>query len=159
MSWKELVADPQLQDLPYKIETNEWEQIVMTPARNIHGAYQFAIGSLLNTLLLQKGFIVVESAIKTTQGTKVADVAWYASERWLRVRNEYESSIAANICVEVVSPANSTGEMVGKRALYFAAGAEEVWVCDAKGRLRFYDTTGELTKSNLVPKFPKKITV
>jgi Uma2 family endonuclease len=157
MKWQELVADPRLQDLPYKIETNEWEQIVMTPARNIQGALQSEIAGLLRDQ--RRGQVVTESAIKTTQGTKVADVAWYAPERWLRVRNEYESSIAANICVEIVSPANSNGEMEGKRALYFAAGAEEVWVCDAKGRLRFYDPTGELSKSNLVPKFPKKITV
>ncbi|RME59856.1 Uma2 family endonuclease, partial [Candidatus Parcubacteria bacterium] len=32
MKWSEVLADPTLQDLPYKIELNEWEQIVMTPA-------------------------------------------------------------------------------------------------------------------------------
>jgi len=35
--------------------------------------------------------------------------------------------IAPEICVEVISPRNSPEEMAEKRALYFAAGADEVW--------------------------------
>lgn len=162
MTWKELVADPNLQDLPYKIETNEWGQIVMTPTRNMHGAYQFKIASILDDLLQkaeQPGTVVTESAIQTQKGTKVADVAWYSDARWAVVKDEYDASIAPEICVEVISPGNSTGEITEKRQLYFAAGAHEVWVCSAKGKLSFYNAAGEMSKSALAPAFPKQIKI
>ena len=30
MQWAEVLQDPSLQDLPYKIELNEWGQVVMS---------------------------------------------------------------------------------------------------------------------------------
>jgi Uma2 family endonuclease len=157
MQWKELVHNPHLQNLPYKIETNQWGQIVLTPAKNRHGAYQSKIATVLDDLLDEDGMIVTESAIQTTQGTKVADVAWYSAERWAIVEDEFDSSVAAEICVEVRSPGNSAEEMKLKRELYFTAGAMEVWVCDTQGRVRFYNPAGELPASALVPTFPKQI--
>jgi Uma2 family endonuclease len=157
MQWKELVENPNLQDLPYKIETNEWGQIVMTPTRAKHGSFQSRIVRLLDNAADQPGEIVVECAIKTTKGTKVADVAWFSLSRWQQVKDEFDVSIAPEICVEVLSPGNSGGEMRGKRTLYFNAGAEEVWICDGQGRLRFYNRTGELADSQLVPNFPHDI--
>ena len=32
MEWREIVEHPSLKDLPFKIETNERGQIIMTPA-------------------------------------------------------------------------------------------------------------------------------
>jgi Uma2 family endonuclease len=157
MQWKELVENPNLQDLPYKIETNEWGQIVMTPTRAKHGSFQSRVVRLLDKLLDQPGEIVVECAIKTTKGTKVADVAWFSTERWQQVKEEFDVSSAPEICVEVLSPGNTGGEMRSKRTLYFDAGAEEVWVCDGQGQLRFYNRSGELTVSQLVPAFPHDI--
>ena len=159
MNWQQVVADPNLQDLPYKIELNEWGQIVMTPARNLHGAFQSEIDGLLRNLLRSQGRIVIECAIQTTQGTKVADVGWFSLSRWAQVKDEFDSSIAPEICVEILSPGNSTGEMKTKRKLYFAAGAMEVWICDAKGRMKFYTQAGETSKSDLVPEFPSLVTI
>jgi hypothetical protein len=34
MEWIEVLADPVLRDLPYKIELNEYGKIVMSPASN-----------------------------------------------------------------------------------------------------------------------------
>lgn len=157
MTWKELADDPNLQDLPYKIETNEWGQIVMTPTRAKHGSYQSRIVRLLDNLLSQPGEIVVECAIQTSKGTKVADVAWFSIARWQLVEDEYDVSIAPEICIEVLSPGNTGGEIKSKRALYFGAGAIEVWVCDSQGQMRFYDRSGEHKQSQLVPNFPKTI--
>ncbi|MCL4859578.1 MAG: Uma2 family endonuclease [Caldilineaceae bacterium] len=157
MEWKELVANPNLQDLPYKIETNEWGQIVMTPTRARHGSLQSRIVRLLDEFISTPGEVVVECAIQTTSGTKVADVAWFSAARWETVKDEYDVSIAPEICVEVLSPGNSGGEMRSKRLLYFAAGAQEVWVCDNDGCMRFFGPTGELEHSALAPDFPHKI--
>ncbi|MBX3012707.1 MAG: Uma2 family endonuclease [Caldilineaceae bacterium] len=160
MQWKDVVTNPSLQDLPFKIETNEWGQIVMTPTRNKHGALQFKIAKLLDGLMQQserKGTTVTESAIQTSKGTKVADIAWFSQERWLIVEDEFDAPIAPEICVEVLSPGNSTGEINEKKALYFAAGAYEVWVCHSDGSLSFYNAQGKVAQSNLVPNFPKQI--
>lgn len=53
--------------------------------------------------------------------------------------------------MEILSPSNSSGEMTRKRALYFAKGAQEVWLCDEQGLLSFYDGVGRLETSRLFP--------
>lgn len=105
------------------------------------------------------GTVATECAIHTAGGTKVADVAWFSDVRWPQVAEEYEASVAAEICVKVLSPSNSSEEMRTKRALYFAAGAEEVWICAENGTIRFYDETGEVADSGLAPDFPAQITL
>ena len=162
MLWKDVVADPHLQDLPFKIETNQWGQVVMTPARNKRGAYQFRIGAMLDRFMEStgaEGTTVTESAIQTVAGTKVADVAWYSAERWSVVEHELDASIAPEICVEVLSPGNSIGEIGEKKQLYLGAGAREVWVCSSDGVVTFFDRTGQLSQSTLVPDFPKQIKI
>jgi Uma2 family endonuclease len=58
---------------------------------------------------------------------------------------------APELCVEVISPANSSQAMEEKRGFYFAQGAEEVWFCDEQGRLTFHDISGRLSASWLFP--------
>ena len=156
---EEVCADPNLEDLPYKIETNEWGQIVMSPTRLKHGAFQFKIGRVLSGLLQERGTVITEAAIKTGDGTKVADVAWFSSDRWEQVKDEFDASIAPEICVEVILPRNAKGEIESKKRLYFGAGAEEVWICDAKGAVHFSNPETVMEASALVPGFPKQIEV
>ena len=79
MNWQEICDDPSLQDLPYKIETNEYGQIVMSPASNEHGRYQIRIGSLI-TQYLENGQVISECSIATSKGVKVADISWLSSD-------------------------------------------------------------------------------
>lgn len=157
MQWKDVVADPRLQDLPFKIETNEWGQIVMSPTRLQHGNYQTRIAVLLTAQLGEAGEVVTECAIQTRMGTKVADVAWFSAERWEQVKDEYDSPIAPEICVEILSPSNSSGEIEQKRTLYFERGASEVWICDVGGAMTFYTAHRAVVTSALVPDFPANI--
>ncbi len=157
MQWEDVVADPTLADLPYKIELNERGQIIMTPTRLSHGAFQFNIGWLLSQTVKEPGKIVTECAIQTPKGTKVADVAWFSSHRWEQVKDAFDAPIAPEICVEVLSPGNSADTVQEKRRLYVAQGAAEVWTCDDGGTLRFYTPEGEVDHSWLVPDFPKKV--
>ncbi len=156
MNWQQLCESPDLQNLPYKIELNEKGQIIMSPARLMHGAYQFEIAKRISELI-KKGKIVTECAIQTRKGTKVADTACFSPERWEQVKDEYDSPIAPEICVEVLSPTNSVEEMRSKKRLYFEKGAEEVWFCDEEGNMSFYIKKRKIGKSRLVPEFPKKI--
>ena len=157
LSWKEICEDPRFHDLSYKIETNARGQIVMSPTTQYHGALQSEIAGMLREML--PGQVVTESAIATSDGQKVADVAWYSAERWKQVKDALDSPIAPEIAVEVYSPGNTDEELAHKRTLYFDAGADEVWVCDEGGTLAFYDGSGEIESSHRAPQFPSQIEV
>ena len=155
-TWQDVCNDPSLQDLPYKIETNARGQIVMTPTYAWHGRFAFQIARLLEEHL-PDGQASVELAIRTTQGTKVADAIWCSAPRWTEIKDAYDAPVAPEICVEVLSPANTDAEMQTKRALYFEAGADEVWLCDREGALSFYTADGLLESSHRVPSFPAHV--
>jgi len=105
----------------------------------------------------KEGKVLTECAIHTHGGTKVADVAWISLEIFNRIKDETECSIAPEVCVEILSSANTNEEMKDKKELYFSMGAKEVWICYKTGNLRFFLPGEEIEKSNLFPNFPKKI--
>jgi Uma2 family endonuclease len=49
------------------------------------------------------------------------------------------STLAPEICVEVMSASNTDEEMQDRRVLYRTIGAEEVWVVGEEGEIRFYE--------------------
>jgi hypothetical protein len=57
----------------------------------------------------------------------------------------------------VWSPHNTDAEMSERRALFFGAGAEELWTCDLDGTMRFWTRDGEVSQSRLCPEFPRTI--
>ena len=59
--------------------------------------------------------------------------------------------------MEILSPSNSMEEMAEKRALYFEAGAREVWLCELDGRLSFYCGGNLCEDSEICSAFPKQI--
>lgn len=155
-TWKEICEDPTLQDLPYKIETNRFNQIVMSPAYNWHGGFQSEIAGELRSRL-KEGRVITECAVETSDGVKVPDVSWVSNDRLAPHRRAFTMPIAPEICVEVRSYSNSVVEMMGKMQLYFASGAEEVWFCDEDGNMTFYrHDVPEATTSKLCPDFPVK---
>lgn len=155
MNWQEVCANPHLRNLPFKIELNEYGQVVMSPVKVYHSAFQGRIGILLYRLL--NHHVLDECAIATPAGTKVADVAWISPERFQIVREEDECSIAPEICIEVISSSNSQREIREKIALYFNQGALECWTCDEHGKMNFYSPIGNLEKSTIAPDFPARI--
>jgi len=156
MTWEEVCAHPSLQNLPFKIETNQWGQIVMSPVKIPHSAYQGSISAFLQNLM-KKGRTLVECAIDTRLGTKVADVAWASPAIFRRIKNEASCSVAPEICVEVCSASNTQKEMKEKRELYFEKGAKEVWYCDKNGKISFHNAEGKLKKSAICADFPGRI--
>ncbi|MFN0078489.1 MAG: Uma2 family endonuclease [Prosthecobacter sp.] len=130
----------------------------MSPASAWHRDYQGEIGFTLKRLL-PGGRILAEAAIQTTDGIKVADVAWISRERFTPHRRAVSLPIAPEICVEVTSPGNRRYEMLTKMQLYFAQGAQEVWLCDEDGRLEFFlhDVSEPVAQSRLCPDFPTRI--
>ena len=154
MNWEQICADPNLRDLPFKIETNQRGQIVMSPARSRHGEYQSEIVILFRQLLPQ-GRSMVECPVQTSAGVRVPDVAWASPER----RQPVIYHLAPEICVEVLSPYNDIAEMDEERALYFEAGAVEAWICAENGVMSFYAPSGKLTASAFCPSFPARVDI
>lgn len=159
-AWSRALRDPSLRDLPYKVETNEYGQLVMSPLKPKHGRAQSRIDVLFSELVDAPGSGAVEFAIETSKGVKVPDVVWMSEERWSQFAEDAEASpIAPEICVEVLSASNTPAEIDEKRQLYFECDALEMWTCDMEGRMRFFDPTGEQEASALVPAFPARITI
>ena len=146
MEWASVISNPLLQNLPFKIELNKWGKILMSPASNNHGRLQYEVGRRIDRSK-GSGKIIMECSIQTSDGVKVADVAW-ASDAFIE---EYGYSTpyskAPEICVEITSPSNSAGEIEEKVQLYLAKGAVEVWVVDEKGQTSCYSHEGKLPRS------------
>jgi Uma2 family endonuclease len=138
--WQEVLADPSLRDLPYKIETNRIGQLVMSPAKNIHGAIQSAVAQALSRAL--GGRIITECSVATPEGVKVADVGWCSDAFMARHGYRDPYATAPEICVEIESPSNAESELMAKMRLYLDAGAHEVWLIDQRSALGIFDRTG-----------------
>lgn len=157
-AWEHALRDPALQDLPYKIETNEYDQLVLSPHKPYHSVQQSDVYDALKDRMDRPGRPVQEFAIQTSGGIKVADVVWISEERLQQIPSGASASpVAPEICVEVLSEGNTEAEIDEKRALYVEAGADEVWTCDENGQMTFYGADGVLERSNLVPTFPVQI--
>ncbi len=156
MNWAEVVAHPSLKDLPFKIETNENGQIVMTSQKILQSVFRAQINYLLSE---QKpfGITLTSCAVWTRRGTKCADVAWASAELFAEIQNKTEAQIAPEVCVEVLSMSNSEEEIKQKRRLYFEQGAREVWICDEYGKIRFFDEDGEMETSKMFADFPESV--
>jgi Uma2 family endonuclease len=155
MNWASVIKDSSLNDLPYKIETNELGQLVMSPAARKHGRLQSIITVWLETHL-QGGYTVNEAPIETSKGVRVPDVVWATVAHY---ESETEDAFlkAPSICVEIRSPSNSAVEFREKTMLYLASGALEVWICNEDGQMQFFDATGQLERSKLAPEFPLEL--
>ena len=157
--WSELQSDQDLARLPYTIETDRFGRVIMSPPpASDHTKRVARISRHLHELFPQ-GEVLAETAISTTDGVKVTDAAWLSPGRTQELDAGPCLLRAPEICIEVLSPSNSQLEMAEKRALYFEAGAAEVWICRLDGAMTFLlrPDLEQRDKSALCPDFPPKI--
>ena len=128
----------------------------MSPAKVYHSILQGEIAALLKSLR-HEGKALTECAIYTHKGTKVADVAWASPDIFARIKTETECSVAPEVCVEILSSANTNLEMEDKITLHFSCGAKEVWLCAPNGNMTFHIPAAIVTHSILFPDFPQKV--
>lgn len=147
MNWAGVMSNPFLQNIPFKIELNKWGKILMSPASNSHGHIQFEIGIKIKDGKKGRGKVIMECSVQTSQGVKVADVAWASDEFFSRHGYETPYKRAPEICVEIMSKSNSKGEMEEKIELYLAKGAKEVWIVKEDGEIEYFDCEGKIEKS------------
>lgn len=156
MDWSEIVDNPYLEDLPFKIEQDAYGNIVMSPASNWHNRQQYRISRRLEGVM-GTGEVFQECSIQTPKGVKVPDVVWQSAEHYAEHGDSTPMAIAPEICIEVLSPSNSADEMEMKQRLYFEAGAHEVWICDEKGQMVFFSSESSVERSIIAPDFPSTI--
>jgi Uma2 family endonuclease len=149
MEWAQVINNPFLKNLPFKIELNKWGKILMSPASNNHGRLQYEVGALIDKNK-GSGKIIIECSIETSDGVKVADVAWASDEFLERYAYNTPYIKAPEICVEIISPSNSKGEIEEKIQLYLAKGALEVWTVEETGKTRYFSYEGELNDSTTI---------
>jgi Uma2 family endonuclease len=157
--WAELLADPEMARFEGRLETDRHGHVLMNPppaAR--HGALQSEIAYQLRSLSTE-GRVLTECPISTSDGGRAADVAWASPARVAELADGTCFPHAPEICVEVLSPRNTDAEIREKRALYFDAGALEVWLCENAGAMRFYaaGSSDEVPRSAFFPASPKHI--
>jgi Uma2 family endonuclease len=156
--WSELLKDQELARIEGRIETDRYGHIIMSPPpAPDHGSFQVEIAVLLRTLL-PNGRVLTECPISTADGVRAADVAWASRQCMRDLGNRVCFPRAPEICVEVLSPSNTLPEMHEKMALYFDAGAKEVWLCKPSGLLQFFVGSGSTVKGSLLcTKFPARV--
>ncbi len=136
--WDRLVSDPELAPLDWRIETDEHGQIIMSPPpAPSHGSFQSEAARRLGNWN-PGGRVITECPISTRKGVKAADVAWCSARIWDSLDGGSCFETAPEICVEVLSPSNTHGEIEEKKALYFEEGALEVWFVSGSGQLSFF---------------------
>ncbi len=156
--WDELVADHHWAKVEGRIETDRHGRVIMSPPpAPRHGNLQSEIVHLLRTVMTG-GRTITECPISTADGVKAADVAWATEQRWAELGNRACFVDSPEICVEVMSPSNTEEEIREKMALYFHAGAKEVWICGTLGAMTFYEAASQpMPASRLCPAFPTQI--
>lgn len=149
MQWSDVLNDPSLRDLPYKIELDEFGRILMSPASNRHGIQQAKLVRLL-AQTLQAGEIATECSINTHLGVRVADVAWMSSEFLTKYGEQTPYPQAPELCIDILLPSNSNREMEEKIRLYLGHGALEVWIVDTHGGITLFGSEGKRQQSVIV---------
>jgi Uma2 family endonuclease len=160
--WQKIVNDPELSQRPERIETDARGQVIMAPPPDfIHRSQAKEIQAQLDRLFGQARAFT-EQPVETAIGAiKIADVVWLTREQCQLLIEDPNLPLnpAPPICVEILSPSNTIAQMEEKRALYFATGAKEVWLCERDGTVRFFDSSGEIAHSHLIQEFPKVISI
>ena len=83
----------------------------------------------------------------------MADVAW-ASDAFIALHGTATPfPESPGLCVEVVPPSNTKREIEHKVSLYFAHGAQEVWVVNLKKEVSMYVGGLPTKKSKFLPGF------
>lgn len=138
--WRALCKDATLAGIAYKIETDAWGGVHMSPTQTKHSRMVRRVARLLEEKL--GGEALTELAIITQDGVKVPDVAWCSEAFLAQHWSDVVLLKAPAICIEVVSPSNSEMELRSKTEHYLSLGAIEVWLVSEDGAVEVHTTAG-----------------
>jgi Uma2 family endonuclease len=143
--YRALCEDPRFENLPGKVEIDNWGQLLMSPASVYHGVLQ---ARLVERLAGLGGQSIVEAPVNTSLGVLVADIAWAPADFVQRHLDETPLPAAPALCVEVASPSNSLKGLREKMEAYVGAGAREAWIIFPQSkRIEYYGPGGAMPAS------------
>lgn len=150
MQWHQVLTNPALKNLPFKIQLYRLGQLLMLRAPNAHGAIRADLAALLKNKFIGSGLIHSECSIQTQDSVLVAHVAW-ATDAFVPEHGDATPfPMAPELCIETLSPSNSKAAIAHKVRLYFAQGASEVWVVARKRGVAVYSDGKLAERSKLV---------
>lgn len=123
-----------MEDPPgFRLELHNGEVVKVGRPKPKHWFLQQRLVEMFRAAFGEKGMAGTEFAFrcKPEYELRAADVAWvsYARLRAMDLEVDFE---APEFVVEVLSPSNTTAEMMEKKELCLRAGCEEFWVVDPK---------------------------
>ncbi len=143
--------------------------ITMPPPGFDHGACQMRVGGLLDQHARPRrlGRVTMESGLITEQGPDTVrgpDVAYWSAERLpFDQRPRGYPAVAADLCVEILSPSDRAVDIAEKVREYLERGVRLVWVIDPEDRTvtihapnqepRVLADTATLTGGDVLPEF------
>jgi Uma2 family endonuclease len=137
--WLALAVDP---DAPDHYELNECGEIILTPRPT--NDHQRIVHFVARALTAQIGpEAVCEVSVLTDKGVRVPDVVWMPEESWKQMKGHTPLPRVPDICVEVLSPANTREETSMKIGAYLRGGAKEAIIIERDGSCQFHGVEGE----------------
>jgi Uma2 family endonuclease len=119
-----------------KQELVRGEIVMMGPPRFRHGELVGRIYTLLDQFVrpIKLGRAIVETGVITSRdpdSVRGPDVAYWSAERLpLQQKPQIYPEVAADLCVEVLSPGETPAKMREKLKDYFDCGVRLVWIID-----------------------------
>lgn len=90
--WQALCADSAFDDVPGKVELDEWGDVLMNPpVGKTHGLLTMDLGAWLRAKL--SGRVMTETGVLTAIGVRAPDLAW-CSDAWLAAHRPADAHIA-----------------------------------------------------------------
>jgi Uma2 family endonuclease len=134
MATKSLITFEQFEKYPddgHKHELLQGEHIILPPPKSYHSDVQHLLLRVLQPYVDQQGLgdVRIEAGFKLSEDTWVQpDVSFLRVSQLgnTRLGGSFEGSPA--LAIEVASESNTAAQLDLKMELYFAHGAEEVWV-------------------------------
>ncbi|PHX72103.1 MAG: hypothetical protein CK548_05015 [Opitutia bacterium] len=157
--WAELAADSKWIKVEGRGETDRHGHVLLSPPVSAsHGGYQSRITVFLDRLM-PDGEVLIECPISTADGVRAADVASAPRECLRELGDVIGFPRAPEIFVEVLSPDNTAAEIRDKTAMYFNAGAREIWHCSLSCGMTFFAAgqAAPVRGSKLCPDFPARV--
>jgi Uma2 family endonuclease len=156
-----------------KQELVHGEIVTMPPTGCRHADVQLAIGSILRKYVKENalGTVTVESGVRTERdpdSVRGPDVSFWSAERIpLNEKPVGYPNVAADLCVEFVSPSDRISQLRKKATEYLNCGVRMVWIADPEdqtvtiyrqpGEGRVLSDDAEITGEDVLPGFRCRI--
>jgi len=129
----EQLPDPQFG----RYELRHGEPVIVAPPKLKHSTVQRRLRRLLETAAGETGIVDSEFGFKPLpeREYRIADVVFISQQRWQGIDLNGYFQGAPELVAEILSPSNTTKEMLDKGKLCLENGSREFWVVDLERRL------------------------